>query len=309
MSSSPIPDLEEDNEVVILDSPVQPPHNDVSQHHPRPGQRPAQHNQTFYTPATSGPLASVWPPVPAPVLDSCQGYGERPSLPLHPMQFPQSPVGQDLTVHHQLPTHAQALTPATVEASRKTKRNAPSPSTPKRRRLNVDPGSAPSGFRHEQPEALLPAEASTSAATTSAEYKSGSRDTEGTGFPQSSSPPRAPTQGEIQGPSAPQSPSKEPPPPPATTEPALCPEQAALVDLICSGRNVFYTGSAGCGKSTVLRAFTKRLRDMDKKVHILAPTGRAALQVNGTTTWTYAGWTPDSHKRPYMNSSTGRMAS
>ncbi|KAK8872815.1 ATP-dependent DNA helicase PIF1 [Apiospora arundinis] len=89
-----------------------------------------------------------------------------------------------------------------------------------------------------------------------------------------------------------------PSPPPATVEPNLCPEQAALVDLICSGRNVFYTGSAGCGKSTVLKAFTKRLRDMGKKVHVVAPTGRAALQVNGSTTWTYAGWTPDSHKKP-----------
>ncbi|KAK6843625.1 hypothetical protein PG987_004485 [Apiospora arundinis] len=88
-----------------------------------------------------------------------------------------------------------------------------------------------------------------------------------------------------------------PSPPPATVEPNLCPEQAALVDLICSGRNVFYTGSAGCGKSTVLKAFTKRLRDMGKKVHVVAPTGRAALQVNGSTTWTYAGWTPDSHKK------------
>lgn len=80
-------------------------------------------------------------------------------------------------------------------------------------------------------------------------------------------------------------------------EPPLCPEQARLVDLIASGKNVFYTGSAGCGKSTVLKAFTKKLRDMGKKVDIVAPTGRAALQVNGSTTWTYAGWTPDHHKR------------
>ncbi|KAK8125029.1 aaa ATPase [Apiospora kogelbergensis] len=81
-------------------------------------------------------------------------------------------------------------------------------------------------------------------------------------------------------------------------EPVLCPEQAALVDLICAGHNVFYTGSAGCGKSTVLKAFTKRLKELGKKVHVLAPTGRAALQVNGSTTWTYAGWTPESHRKP-----------
>lgn len=82
------------------------------------------------------------------------------------------------------------------------------------------------------------------------------------------------------------------------TEPVLCQEQADLVELIVSGRNVFYTGSAGCGKSTVLKAFNKRLSEMGKKVDVVAPTGRAALDINGSTTWTYAGWTPDSHKKP-----------
>lgn len=81
-------------------------------------------------------------------------------------------------------------------------------------------------------------------------------------------------------------------------EPQLCPEQAALVDIIMKGHNVFYTGSAGCGKSTVLKAFVKKLREADKNVRIVAPTGRAALNVGGTTTWTFAGWTPDSHKKP-----------
>lgn len=72
-------------------------------------------------------------------------------------------------------------------------------------------------------------------------------------------------------------------------EPDLCPEQADLVDIILSGRNVFYTGSAGCGKSTVLKAFVKRFNAIGKKVNIVAPTGRAALDINGSTTWTYAG--------------------
>jgi hypothetical protein len=81
-------------------------------------------------------------------------------------------------------------------------------------------------------------------------------------------------------------------------EPALCPEQAELVDLILSRRNVFYTGSAGCGKSTVLKAFVKRFQERGMRVNIIAPTGRAALDINGSTTWTYAGWTPDSHKKP-----------
>lgn len=83
-----------------------------------------------------------------------------------------------------------------------------------------------------------------------------------------------------------------------TDDPPLCAEQAALVDLILQGHNVFYTGSAGCGKSTVLRAFVKKLREMGKEVRIVAPTGRAALNVGGNTTWTFAGWTPDSFKKP-----------
>lgn len=81
-------------------------------------------------------------------------------------------------------------------------------------------------------------------------------------------------------------------------EPTLSKEQADLVDLILSGRNVFYTGSAGCGKSTVLKAFVKRFGERGMKVNIIAPTGRAALDINGSTTWTYAGWTPDHHKKP-----------
>jgi ATP-dependent DNA helicase PIF1 len=78
--------------------------------------------------------------------------------------------------------------------------------------------------------------------------------------------------------------------------PPLSPEQAEVVELAASGRNVFYTGSAGCGKSTVLRAIVQRLQDMGKRVRVLAPTGRAALAINGTTTWSFAGWSPNSHK-------------
>lgn len=81
-------------------------------------------------------------------------------------------------------------------------------------------------------------------------------------------------------------------------EPPLCKEQADLVSLIVSGRNTFYTGSAGCGKSTVLKAFVKQLKNTGKNVQIVAPTGRAALDINGSTTWTFAGWTPDHMKRP-----------
>ena len=67
------------------------------------------------------------------------------------------------------------------------------------------------------------------------------------------------------------------------TVPPLCREQIDLVNLILGGKNVFYTGSAGCGKSTVLRCFQKCLRILSKRVHIVAPTGQAALDIGGST--------------------------
>lgn len=82
-------------------------------------------------------------------------------------------------------------------------------------------------------------------------------------------------------------------------EPILTAEQRRVVDLIVDGqKNVFYTGSAGCGKSTILKAFVQKLKAQGKKVKIVAPTNLAALNVGGQTTWAYAGWTPDSMKKP-----------
>lgn len=68
-------------------------------------------------------------------------------------------------------------------------------------------------------------------------------------------------------------------------DPILSSEQQRVVDLILAGNNVFYTGSAGCGKSTVLKAFVKKLQSRNQKVRIVAPTNLAALNVNGQTTW------------------------
>ncbi|KAF9736666.1 ATP-dependent DNA helicase PIF1 [Paraphaeosphaeria minitans] len=82
-------------------------------------------------------------------------------------------------------------------------------------------------------------------------------------------------------------------------DPPLSPEQVKLVDLIVNKReNVFYTGSAGVGKSRVLKAFRQRLSALGYKVNVVAPTGRAALDINGSTTWSCAGWTPASMKKP-----------
>ncbi|KAH7205146.1 uncharacterized protein BKA55DRAFT_587246 [Fusarium redolens] len=55
------------------------------------------------------------------------------------------------------------------------------------------------------------------------------------------------------------------------------------------GSNVFFTGSAGCGKSTVLKVVVKELQARHKKVNVVAPTGRSAVQVNSMSTWSYVG--------------------
>lgn len=81
-------------------------------------------------------------------------------------------------------------------------------------------------------------------------------------------------------------------------DPPLNAEQQEVVDLILSGRNVFYTGAAGTGKSTVLRAALNELRLQDKKICVAAPTGKAALSINGVTTWSFAGWSPSAHSHP-----------
>ena len=78
--------------------------------------------------------------------------------------------------------------------------------------------------------------------------------------------------------------------------PKLCEEQQNVVDMVLGGRNVFFTGSAGCGKSTVLEAVVTKLKAKHKQVDVIAPTGRSALQVHGMSTWSYMGWTPDFHK-------------
>ncbi|RYP65497.1 hypothetical protein DL769_006298 [Monosporascus sp. CRB-8-3] len=81
-------------------------------------------------------------------------------------------------------------------------------------------------------------------------------------------------------------------------DPPLNSEQRKVVDLILSGRNVFYTGAAGTGKSTVLRAVVRELQLADKTICVAAPTGRAALAIGGMTTWSFAGWSPSAHGHP-----------
>lgn len=60
----------------------------------------------------------------------------------------------------------------------------------------------------------------------------------------------------------------------------LTDEQSAAIKLMESGANVFLTGKAGTGKSTVLREFRNRNQ---KSTLYVAPTGIAAVNIEGQT--------------------------
>lgn len=75
-------------------------------------------------------------------------------------------------------------------------------------------------------------------------------------------------------------------------DPKLCGEQLRVADLVAWGNNVFYTGGAGTGKSTVLRTIVKEIRESGRRAQVITPTGISALNVGGSTYFTWAGWTP-----------------
>lgn len=64
----------------------------------------------------------------------------------------------------------------------------------------------------------------------------------------------------------------------------------ALDSMENSSRHVFITGKAGTGKSTLLQHFRDNTR---KKVAVIAPTGVAALNINGQTIHSFFGFRPD----------------
>lgn len=61
------------------------------------------------------------------------------------------------------------------------------------------------------------------------------------------------------------------------------------IDLMNAGENVFITGRAGTGKSTLLKYWREQT---DKSVVVLAPTGVAALNAGGQTIHSFCGFSP-----------------
>ena len=64
----------------------------------------------------------------------------------------------------------------------------------------------------------------------------------------------------------------------------------ALEAMEETGKNIFITGRAGTGKSTLLQYFRERTK---KKIVVLAPTGVAALNVQGQTIHSFFRFKPD----------------
>lgn len=78
----------------------------------------------------------------------------------------------------------------------------------------------------------------------------------------------------------------------------LCAEQADVLRLTAQGHNIFYTGAAGTGKSTVLVAIKDYLRAHRRRVEVISPTGITALNVGGTTIHSFAAWGVTVDERP-----------
>lgn len=70
----------------------------------------------------------------------------------------------------------------------------------------------------------------------------------------------------------------------------LIPEQTAVVNAIRAGRSVFFTGSAGTGKSYLLKRLITMLPP--QSTFVTASTGAAACHIGGTTLHAFAGVFP-----------------
>lgn len=80
-----------------------------------------------------------------------------------------------------------------------------------------------------------------------------------------------------------------PPPLPPPPEIELSEEQQRVLRLVESGKNIFFTGPAGTGKSVLLRAIIKLLQHKFGEVAITAPTGIAGVNIGGSTIHSWAG--------------------
>lgn len=65
--------------------------------------------------------------------------------------------------------------------------------------------------------------------------------------------------------------------------------QETALEVLKTGRNVFLTGSAGTGKTYILNAYIRYLRERGISPSIVAPTGIAASHIGGSTIHSFFG--------------------
>ena len=87
---------------------------------------------------------------------------------------------------------------------------------------------------------------------------------------------------------------------------ALVSEQTRVLEFVCEGKNVFFTGAAGTGKSLVLHAIKGFLRGTGVGVTTIAPTGIASLNIGGRTIHSFAGWDQNIEREPLKPSCDDR---
>lgn len=89
-------------------------------------------------------------------------------------------------------------------------------------------------------------------------------------------------------------------------EVVLTEEFAHALALLDDGRHLFLTGKAGTGKSTLIRRF---MSETDRKTVVAAPTGIAALNVDGYTIHRLFGFTATTTLDTIRGGATARGAS
>lgn len=72
----------------------------------------------------------------------------------------------------------------------------------------------------------------------------------------------------------------------------LSQKQQEFIDAVEAGKNIFLTGKAGTGKSTVVKEAISLLKKYSKNVVALAPTGIAATNIEGQTIHSMYGLQP-----------------
>lgn len=71
-------------------------------------------------------------------------------------------------------------------------------------------------------------------------------------------------------------------------DPKITKEQSEVLDAVRTRRNVFFTGSAGVGKSFLLKEICRFLQSDDRHFSVTAPTGIAAVNISGMTIHSWA---------------------